>query len=76
MPQRLLNNNTPFSQVTMPHDDNATYLLTELEDCLKILYEILIDLEDIRIALEKGLNPDFFLFPNLGFNPFKTIGKY
>ena len=38
----------------MPYDDNATYLLTELEDCLEILYEILIDLEDIRIALEKG----------------------
>ena len=49
----------------MPHDDNATYLLTELEDCLKILYEILIDLEDIRIALE-----------NPGFDPFKTISKY
>ena len=57
----------------MPYDDNATYLLTELEDCLEILYEILIDL---RIALEKGRNPDFFLFPNLGFDPFKTIGKY
>ena len=59
----------------MPYDDNATYLLTELEDCL-ILYEILLDLEDIRIALEKGRDPDFFLFPNLGFEPFKTIGKY
>ena len=49
----------------MPYDNNVTYLLTELEDCLEILYEILIDLEDIRIALEKGQNPDFFLFPNL-----------
>ena len=60
----------------MPYDNNATYLLTKFEDCLEIFYEILIDLEDIRIALEKGRNPDFFLFPNLGFDPFKTIGKY
>ena len=60
----------------MPHDNNATYLLTELEDCLEILYEILIDLEDIRIASEKERDPDFFLFPNFGFDPFKTIGKY
>jgi len=44
--------------------------------CLELVYEILDDLEDIRIALEKGRNPDFFLFPNLGFDPFKTIGKY
>jgi hypothetical protein len=48
----------------------------QLADCLEILYEILEDLEDIRLALEKGRNPDFFLFPNLGFDPFKTIGKY
>jgi len=54
------------------------YLMTELMDCFEILYEILEDLEDIRIALEKGLgrDPDFFLFPNLSFDPFKTIGKY
>lgn len=44
--------------------------------CLELVYEILDDLEDIKIALEKGRNPDFFLFPNLGFDPFKTIGKY
>ena len=60
----------------MPYDDNTTYLLTELKDCLKILYEILIVLEDIWIALEKGRDPDFFLFPNFGFDPFRTIGKY
>ena len=71
-----MNNDTPFLKITMPYDDNATYLLTELEDCLETIYEVLIDLEDIRIALEKGRNPDFFLFPNLGFDPFKTIGKY
>ena len=44
--------------------------------CLERVYEILDDLEDIRIALEKGRNPDFFLPPNNGFDPFKTIGKY
>ena len=44
--------------------------------CLELVYEILEDLEDIRIALEKGRDPSFFLFPNLGFDPFKTIGKY
>jgi hypothetical protein len=43
---------------------------------LELVYEILDDLEDIRIALEKGHNPDFFLPPNFGFDPFKTIGKY
>ena len=48
----------------------------EFANCLEILYEILDDLEDIRIALEKGRDPEFFLFPNLGFDPFKTIGKY
>jgi hypothetical protein len=60
----------------MPYTDSMPYLMTELMDCLEILYEILEDLEDIRIALEKGRDPDFFLFPNLGFDPFKTIGKY
>jgi hypothetical protein len=48
----------------------------EFANCLEIIYEILDDLEDIRLALEKGRDPDFFLFPNLGFDPFKTIGKY
>jgi hypothetical protein len=60
----------------MPYTDRMPYLMTELVDCLEILYEILEDLEDIRLALENGRNPDFFLFPNLGFDPFKTIGKY
>ena len=54
----------------MPYDDNATYLLTELEDCLEILYEILINLEDIRIVLEKGRDPDFCHVPYfLGLSP-------
>jgi hypothetical protein len=51
-------------------------LTMELACCLEIIYEILEDLEDIRIALENGRDPNFFLFPNLGFDPFKTIGKY
>jgi hypothetical protein len=59
----------------MPYTDSMPYLMTELVDCLEILYEILEDLEDIRIALERGRDPDFFLFPNLGFDAFKTIGK-
>jgi len=48
----------------------------EFANCLEIVYEILDDLEDIRLALEAGRDPEFFLFPNLGFDPFKTIGKY
>ena len=44
--------------------------------CLELVYKILDNLEDIRIALEQGRDPDFFLFPNLAFDPFKTIGKY
>ena len=49
---------------------------SELADCLEIIYDILDSLEDVRLALEKGQNPDFFLWPNLGFDPMKTIGKY
>jgi hypothetical protein len=60
----------------MPFPLSTPYLSWELAECLEILYEILDDLEDIRFALEKGRNPDFFLFPNLGFDPFQTIGKY
>jgi hypothetical protein len=52
------------------------YLTEELIACLEVLYEILDDLEDIRFALEKGKDPEFFLFPNLGFDPFRTVGKY
>jgi hypothetical protein len=46
----------------MLYTDIMPYLITELVDCLNILYEILENLEDIRIALEKGRDPDFFLF--------------
>jgi hypothetical protein len=49
---------------------------SELANCLEIIYDILDSLEDVRLALEKGRHPNFFLWPNLGFDPMKTIGKY
>lgn len=50
-------------------------LLTwELAECLEIVYEILDDLEDIRLALEQGLPLDVFLTPT--FDPLATFGKY
>ena len=50
------------------------YLVDELLDCLAILYEILEDLENIRIGLERGQGIAHILHPP--FDPFKTIGKY
>ena len=68
-------NNPNLTSNTMPFDQ--TYNVEPpFYSCLELVYEILEDLEDIRIALEKGRDPSFFLFPNLGFDPFKTIGKY
>jgi hypothetical protein len=46
----------------------------ELVECLELVYEILDDLEDIRIALIEGKDPSHILFPP--FDPFRTIGKY
>jgi hypothetical protein len=46
----------------------------EIACCLDIVYQILDDLEDIRLALEKGHDPHSILYPT--FNPFKTIGGY
>jgi len=46
----------------------------ELAECLELVYEILDNLEDIRIALEEGKDPALILFPP--FDPFRTIGKY
>ena len=46
----------------------------EVVECLELVYEILDELEDIKIALEKEKNPSNILFP--AFDPFKTIGKY
>ena len=46
----------------------------EMDDYLEVIYEILIDLEDIRDALERGISITNILSPP--FDPFKTIGKY
>jgi hypothetical protein len=46
----------------------------EIACCLDIVYQILDDLEDVRLALEKGCDPHLILHPP--FDPFKTIGKY
>ena len=46
----------------------------ETDDYLEIIYEILIDLDDIKDALERGISITNILSPP--FNPFKTIGKY
>ena len=59
----------------MPFDQQYNVEL-DFYTCLDLVYEILDNLEDIRIALEEGRDPSFFLFPNNGFDPFKTIGKY
>jgi len=48
----------------------------EYAACLEILFEVLDDLEDIRIGLEQGRDPDFFLAPNFGFDPLQTVGKH
>jgi hypothetical protein len=50
------------------------FLTLELVACLEILYEILDDLEDIKIALEKGQDPTTLLAPV--FDPLRTFGKY
>ena len=46
----------------------------ETDENLQIVHEILTDLKNIKIALEKGEDPSHILFPP--FDPFKTIGKY
>jgi hypothetical protein len=46
----------------------------DIFDCLETIYDILGDLEDIRLALCKGKNPSDILSPP--FDPLKTIGKY
>ena len=60
-----LTNNMPFDQPYNVH--------WELVECLELVYEILDDLEDIRIALEKGKDPSTILRPT--FDPLKTIRR-
>jgi len=58
----------------MPSCDSQFNVNWELIDCLEIVWEILNDLEDIRIALVEGKDLSHILFPP--FDPFRTIGKY
>ena len=46
----------------------------EMDNYLEVIYKILIDLDDIKDALEKGISITNILSPP--FDPFKTIGKY
>ena len=46
----------------------------EMDNYLEVIYEILIDLDDIKDALERGISITNILSPP--FDPFKTIGKY
>ena len=46
----------------------------EMDDYLEVIYEILIDLDNIKDALERGISITNILSPP--FDPFKTIGKY
>ena len=46
----------------------------EMDNYLEVVYEILIDLDDIKDALERGISITNILSPP--FDPFKTIGKY
>ena len=58
----------------MPFPLNSPHLIWELTSCLELIYEILDDLEDIRIGLELGLDPALLLAPV--FDPLQTFGKY
>jgi hypothetical protein len=50
------------------------FLAYELALCLELVYKILDDLHDIKVALAKELNPSDILSPS--FDPFKMFGKY
>ena len=45
-----------------------------MDNYLEVIYEILIDLDNIKDALERGISITNILSPP--FDPFKTIGKY
>ena len=46
----------------------------EMDNYLEVIYEILIDLDDIKDVLEREISVTNILSPP--FDPFKTIGKY
>ena len=46
----------------------------EMDNYLEVIYEILIDLDNIKDTLERGISITNILSPP--FDPFKTIGKY
>ena len=46
----------------------------EMDNYLEVIYEILIDLDNIKDALERGISIMNILSPP--FDPFNTIGKY
>ena len=54
--------------------DRKYNLKEETVNALEIVYEILIELWDIRLDLENGQSITEILYPP--FDPFKTIGKY
>ena len=54
--------------------DRKYNLEEETVNALEIVYEILIELWDIRLDLENGRSITEILYPP--FDPFKTIGKY
>ena len=54
--------------------DRKYNLEEETVNALEIVYEILIELWDIRMDLENGRSITEILHPP--FDPFKTIGKY
>ena len=44
-----------------------------MDNYLKVIYEILLDLDDIKDTLERGISITNILSPP--FDPFKTIGR-
>jgi hypothetical protein len=69
----------------MPSFDSQFNVNWEVLKGLKIVYEALDDLQDIRIGLERGLDTSTFLSPDFSplitflpppFDPLRTIGKY
>ena len=54
---------------------NSKYnIKKKMDNYLEVIYEILIDLDDIKDTLERGIRIMNILSPP--FDPFKMIGKY